>query len=57
MKSKGNLEERMVQLPVTKNAELTPEVPRFKQELVTISGERSLSLTIDVPKLVSHVPS
>jgi hypothetical protein len=57
MKSKGKLEGRMVQLPVTKDAEVRPEVPRFKQELVTISGEQSFSLTIDVPRLVSHVPS
>jgi hypothetical protein len=57
MKSKGKLKDRTVELPVTKTTEPKPETPRHTQELVTISGERSLSLTINVPKLVSNVPS
>jgi len=55
IKSKGKLKERTVQLPVPKVAESTPEAPRYNQELVTLSEERHLLLTIEVPKLVSDV--
>lgn len=57
MRSKGKLKERTVQLPVSKAVELTPEPPRYKQELVSVGGEQFLSVTVKVPKLVSDILS
>lgn len=49
MQSKGKLKERTAQLPL--QTEPIPETPRYRQELVSISGEELVSIVLSVPKL------
>lgn len=62
LKSKGKVKEFTASVPVSgethrrrdeKSAELV-EVPHYRQDVITASNEKHLSITIGVPKLVSY---
>ena len=59
MKSKGKPKEWTANLPIPQ-AQTSPaltemvEVPVYKQDILTISDERLLNISISVPKLVSR---